>query len=216
MWVMPFTYCVCDVETDGPIPGVHALRSLAIAAFDEAGDEISAYQATVEPLPGTHPDEATMAWWATEPVAWAATTKDPRPAEVVLPELMAWLDALPRPRVFVAHPLLFDGPWLDAYLQRFTTQRLFAIRPNESPFDGPGIDIPTFVRATFDLPYRAGPPIYPDSLRHGAPHDHTPLTDARGHARTFFSARAAAGDPIVRNRIREDILRAEAQSGQSP
>ncbi len=200
------TYCVCDVETDGPTPGVHALRSIGIVAFDEAGVEIDAFAANLEPLPDTTPDPDTMAWWATEPDAWAAATIDAQPAETVMRDLLSWLHRLPAPRMLVAHPLAFDGAWLDAYLRRFTDQQVFAMHPNASPFAGAGIDIATFVHATFDVPLPVGLPTYPEALRRGAPHDHTPLTDARGHAATFFNARALGRDPEQRARVRALML----------
>ena len=39
-------------------------------------------------------------------------------------EFVAFVLALPAPRVFTAHPLAFDGSWIDHYLGRFTEHQL--------------------------------------------------------------------------------------------
>jgi hypothetical protein len=147
-----------------------------------------------------------MAWWATEPDAWRAATRDPRPAGDVVHDLLAFLHALPGPCVFVAHPLAFDGAWIDAYLQRHAGLRLFMPHAIDPPFHGAGIDLATHVRALFDLPWTVAPPRYPDLLRGGLPHDHDALHDARGHAAVFFRSRALARDPEQRARLRAALL----------
>jgi hypothetical protein len=157
-----------------------------------------------------------MAWWATEPDAWRAATRDPRPADDVVRDLIAFLRALPAPRVFVAHPLAFDGAWVDAYLQRYAAVRLFAPNAPDPPFHGAGIDLASHVRALFDLPWTVAPPRYPDALRDGLPHDHDALHDARGHAAVFFRSRALARDPEQRARLREALLAASGARDDAP
>jgi len=150
-----------------------------------------------------------MAWWETEPAAWRAATLDPRPADDVVRELLAFLRALPGPRVFVAHPLAFDGAWIDAYLLRYAGLRLFMPHADDPPFHGAGIDLATHVRALYDLPWTVAPPRYPDLLRDGLPHDHDALHDARGHMALFFRSRASARDPDLRARLRATMLAAD-------
>ncbi len=212
----PPLYCIVDVETDGPDPARHSLLSLAVVACDEDGREVAAFAATLRPRPGATRDPETMAWWATEPDAWRAATLDPRPAADVMPDLLAFLRGLPGPRVFVAHPLAFDGAWIDAYLQRYAGLRLFMPNAGDPPFHGAGIDLATHVRALFDLPWTVAPPPYPNVLRDGLPHDHDALHDARGHAALFFRSRALARDPDQRTRLRAAMLEGNDPVDEAP
>ena len=65
-------YVSTDCETDGPIPGPHSMLSFGSAAFTADKQLLSTFTANLETLPGAsgHPD--TMAWWQTQPEAWAA------------------------------------------------------------------------------------------------------------------------------------------------
>ncbi len=213
----PPIYCVADVETDGPHPGRHSMRSLAVVAVDDTGEELGAFSSRLLPLEGAETDPVTMAWWAREESAWHEATRDPRPAAEVVPKLIAWLRTLPAPRVFVAHPLAFDGPWIDAYLDRFGDgARLFDPHAVDPLFHGAGIDLASHVRSAFDLPWSERPPAYPDELRNGVPHDHTAVSDARGHAALFVRSREAARDPKRRERLRRILLASLGTVGKGP
>lgn len=210
------TYCVADIETDGPDPARHSMRSLAIVAVDDVGRELRAFAATLQPRGDATTDPTTMAWWATEPAAWHEATRDPRPAGSVMRDLATWLRSLPAPRVFVAHPLAFDGTWIDTYLARHLGTRLFDPHSSDPLFAGAGIDLGTHVRALFDLPWTERPPAYPRELRDGRPHDHTALADARGHAALLIRSRDAARDPARRERLRAELLASIASVGKGP
>jgi hypothetical protein len=79
-----------------------------------AGTALSAgFEAVLEPLPGTAPDERT-------PGGRAAATTDPQPVPMVMARYVDWLKTLPWPRMFAACPTALEGPWVDYYLRRFT------------------------------------------------------------------------------------------------
>ena len=109
-----------DVELDGPWPGINSMRSFASVAVTADGVEHGRFEAVLEPLPGTAPDAATMAWFATQPGAWEAATRDAQPVVRVMERYVSWLQDLPWPRMFAAFPLALDGIWMDHYLRRFT------------------------------------------------------------------------------------------------
>ena len=115
-----WTYVVTDVELDGPWPGVNSMRSFASVAISLDGAEHGRFEAVLEPLPGTAPDERTLAWFKGHPEAWAAATSDPEPVPDVMARYVDWLRGLPWPRMFAACPMALDGPWIDYYLRRFT------------------------------------------------------------------------------------------------
>ena len=50
------------------------------------------------------PSPDTMAWWETQPEAWAHATTNPEPAEIVMPRYADWVESLPGFRVFAAAP----------------------------------------------------------------------------------------------------------------
>lgn len=139
---------VTDVELDGPRPGVHSMRSFASVAVSADGVEHGRFEAVLEPLPGTSPDPDTMAWFATQPDAWEAATRDPEPVARVMERYVAWLRELPSPRMFAAFPLALDGIWMDHYLRRFTH---YGIRQGHHETDrlfvGPGLCLRSYAAA---------------------------------------------------------------------
>ncbi len=184
------TYCVVDVELDGPTPGENSMLSLACCACREDGTEVAAFERNLEPLPGAAPAPEIAAWWQGQGEAWAHITTDPEAPGVVMADFVDWLAALPGARVLAAHPLMLDGLWIDWYLRRFADLRVFeGPFPGSSPFAGPGIDIPSFVQAALGLPYSETRPDYPPAFLGGFAHSHKPLDDARGHAALYFFGR---------------------------
>ncbi len=182
------SYVVCDIEADGPIPGAHSMLAIGAVALDAAGmEEVGAFSRALLPLPDAAPNPETMAWWATQPEAWAAVTRGARPAGEVMAEFVAFVDALPQPVAFVAHPLAFDGAWMDHYLKRFTGLPLLAPpRATRRLFDGPGIDLPSLAVGVLGLSYgRCWRKDYPAAVYGDLPHDHDPVEDARGYAALF-------------------------------
>jgi hypothetical protein len=163
-------YVSTDVETDGPIPGPNSMLSFGSAAYRADKTLLATFTANLETLPGAVGDPRTMAWWQTQPQAWAACRTNPEPPEVVMPRYLDWLKKLPGRPVFVGYPVTFDFLFVYWYLIRFT---------GESPFSHSALDIKTFAMALLQTDYRSStkrnmPRRWFDPL----PHTHCALDDA--------------------------------------
>jgi hypothetical protein len=180
----PTIYLVTDIETDGPDPGPHSMLSFGCVATDAAG-VVGEFSVTLATLPGAAGDPGTLAWWATQPEAWAAATRDPAPPEQAMARFVAWVRALPARPVFAAYPLEFDGLWIDWYLRRFAGLRLRqAPRDAGSLFRGEALDIGSLAMGVLGLDTAAvlARRSWPESWLGGHAHDHEALSDARGYA----------------------------------
>jgi hypothetical protein len=167
---MPEIYVSTDVEADGPIPGPHSLLSFASAAYTAGKELLGTFAANLTTLPGAQGHPETMAWWQTQPEAWAAARENARDPAVVMPEYVRWLKALPGKPVFVAYPAAYDFLFVYWYLMRFA---------GESPFSHSALDIKTFAMALLRKDYRDSskrnmPRHWFDDL----PHTHKALDDA--------------------------------------
>ena len=180
----PLVYIVTDVETDGPDPGVHSMLSLGSVACGAGGERLGHLSINLQPLPGHAADPGTMAWWHTEPAAWAALRQGAVPAEKGIARFVAWVQQFGMAAVFVGSPMIFDGAWIDWYLRRFTAIRLLrAPRTEAHLFEGGGLDLASFAMGRTGLPYwvctAKG---YPEAWFGGHPHTHIALDDAEGYA----------------------------------
>ena len=184
-WGSPrWVYVVTDIETDGPHPGPNSMRSFASVAISADGAESGRFEAVLEPLPGAAPNPDTYAWFQTQPEAWAACTTDPHPPNEVMNRFSRWLQGLPNPRMFAAHPMGFDGTWIDYYLRRYTPYGL-AQGPYEEDklFDLPGLCLWTYAAAlTGTAPGEYHPSQLPSELLGDVPHTHRAIDDAVGYA----------------------------------
>jgi hypothetical protein len=167
---MPEIYVSTDVETDGPIPGPHSMLSFASAAYRADKTLAGTFSANLHTLPDAEGDPQTMAWWQTQPEAWAAARCDLREPAEVMPAYVAWLKKLPGTPVFVAYPAGFDFLFVYWYLIRFA---------GESPFSFSALDIKTYAMAVLGTEYRQSvkrnmPRRWFDPL----PHTHRALDDA--------------------------------------
>jgi hypothetical protein len=163
-------YVSADVETDGPIPGVNSLLSFGSAAYLADKTLVSTFTANLETLPGAVGDPKTMAWWATQPDAWAACRENPQSPEQALKDYLAWLKRLPHRPVFVGYPAAFDFMFVCWYLVRFT---------GENPFSHSALDIRTYAMAMLKRDYRDS--VKRNMPRHwfdDLPHTHRALDDA--------------------------------------
>jgi hypothetical protein len=174
-------YVSTDIEADGPIPGPHSMLSFGSAAILADKTMISTFSANLELLPGARGDEKTMAWWESQPDAWAAARRDCREPAVDMPEYVRWLESLPGKPVFVAYPVAYDFMFVYWYLIRFA---------GESPFSHSALDIKTLVMAALGTDYR-------DSNKRNmprewfdkdTPHNHVALDDAIGQGVLFCNA----------------------------
>ena len=138
-------YVSTDIESDGPIPGPHSMLSFGSAAFAPGGERLGTFEANLEALPGATGHSDTMAWWATQPEAWAECRRDPRDPAEALPDYIGWVKALPGKPVFVAYPAGFDFLFMYWYMIRFA---------GESPFSHSALDMKTFAMVLMGSGYR--------------------------------------------------------------
>lgn len=176
-------YVSTDIESDGPIPGPHSMLSFGSAAFTADKQLVATFEANLSTLPGSTGHPETMAWWATQPEAWAAHRENLRDPEEAMPAYVAWLKSLPGKPVFVGYPAGFDFLFVYWYLIRFA---------GESPFSFSALDIKSFAMAVLKLDYRESvkrnmPKRWFDDL----PHTHKALDDAIGQGALFCNILAA-------------------------
>ncbi|GLY96643.1 exonuclease [Actinoplanes sp. NBRC 103695] len=180
-----WVYVVTDIEVDGPWPGPNSMRSFASVAVTAAGEELGVFEAVLEPLPGAAPNPDTYAWFRSQPAeVWAAATENPEPVDAVLARFVTWVKELPAPRMFAAHPLAFDGVWIDYYLRRFT--RYAASQgPYEKDllFHSSGLCLRSYAAAVLGRPpaevtSQTLPPEWLGDIEH----THRAIDDARGYA----------------------------------
>jgi hypothetical protein len=178
------TYVVTDIEADGPWPGPNSMIAFASVAVTADGVEHSTFEAVLRGLPGAAPDAETYAWFQTQPEDWAAATKDPREPGEVMADYVRWVRGLPRPRVFAAFPLAFDGTWIDYYLRRFTRSGLVdGFYETDRLFDGSGLCLRSYMAAVTGNPVMdTSRSTMPDGWLGEVPHTHLAIDDARGYA----------------------------------
>ncbi len=186
--------CFIDIETDGPLAGSNSMLSLGCVAYRETGTEVSAFARNLCLLEGAMPDPAVAKWWQTQPEAWAAVRRDPASPANAMAEFVDWARALGVQRLYAAYPLIFDAPWIDWYLRKFTDWTLCdPFRPNPL-FEGTGIDIPTYVQTVMKLPNNSRRNDYPPEVLTATRRPHWPIEDARAHAELYFNARKIANE----------------------
>ena len=174
---MPEIYVSTDIEADGPIPGPHSMLSFGSAAVTMDKQIVATFSTNLCTLPGAAGHPKNMAWWKTQPAAWAACRKDTRLPEEVMPEYVNWLTALPGQPVFVAYPAGFDFTFVYWYLMRFA---------GESPFSHSALDIKSLAMVLLKCNYRdAVKKNYPQRWFDEKPHTHVALDDAIEHASLF-------------------------------
>jgi hypothetical protein len=190
-------YVVTDIECDGPWPGRNSLLSFGSVAVRADGTLLGEFEAVLKGLPGAAPDPDTYAWFQTIPEMWAAATTDPRPPADVMADFVTWVRGLPRPRVFAASPVAFDGMWIDYYLRRFADDGAMPGPYEDDPlFDSAGFCIRSAVALATGWPWvdiRAS--WLPAEWLSDVPHTHRAIDDARGYAHllvALFSGTVAA------------------------
>jgi len=177
------TYVVTDGEFDGPDPARHSM--LAFASVALVGGEIGPrFEAVLEPLPNAVADADVMAWFRSEPDAYAAATSNPRPPGDVMADFASFVRGLPGTPVFAAHPLAVDGKWFDHYLRRFTGDWLMSGPRDKNPlFPLPSLCIASFLagRLGWEIS-RCRYANYPSEWLGNHPHSHRAIDDALGYA----------------------------------
>lgn len=170
-------YVSTDIETNGPIVGKHAMLSIGSAVFTADKQLLATFSANLETPPDSESDERTMAWWATQPEAWAACRVNPEAPKTVMTRYAAWLKTLPGKPVFVGYPAAFDFPYVLWYLNHYT---------GENPFGYAVVDIKTYAMAILRKPYhQCGRASMPAEWFDPSPHTHIALDDAMEQGQLF-------------------------------
>lgn len=163
-------YVSTDVETDGPVAGIHSMLSIGSAAYTADKRLLSTFSSNLETVPGFIADKATAAWWATQPEAWAACRESLETPQESMQRYLGWLKSLPGKPVLVAYPAAFDFPFAYWYLTQYA---------GENPFGHSVIDIKTYAMAMLRKPYRAcGKRSMPSDWFDPINHTHIALDDA--------------------------------------
>jgi hypothetical protein len=178
------TFVVTDIESDGPNPRRSSMLSFASVAINAKGERFGEFEAVLTPRPDRQRDEATMAWWATQPEAWKAATENPESPDTVMPRFADWVESLPGFRVFAAAPMIFDGPWMDEYLDTFAgTRVLGGPTTSRQIFRGGGVCLYTMAGTLRGAEYlKWGMQRVPPEWYGNIPHTHRAIDDARGFA----------------------------------
>ncbi len=190
-------YVVTDIEVNGPTPGEHSMLAFASVALDAGGGEIDTFEAVLETLPEAGENPITMTWFQGFPEALAAAMKNPEPPATVMARYAEWLRGLPGQAIFAAHPLAFDGAWIDYYLRRFLDIRMLkGPWEGERLFHTAGLCLQAFAAGRSGWDFAAcHTEAYPPAWMGHVPHDHTSINDARGYAnllRTLLHMKAPA------------------------
>lgn len=170
-------YVSTDIEADGPIPGQNSMLSFGSAVYNKDKVLLNVFSANLETLPGAVADPRTMAWWSTQPEAWAACRKDLQDPEVAMRNYFNWLIKLPGKPVLVGYPVSYDFLFIYWYLMKFV---------GESPFSHSALDIKTYAMAMMKTHYRdSTKKNMPKRWFDQAPHTHQALDDAIGQGLLF-------------------------------
>ena len=203
------TFVVTDIEADGPSPLASSMLSFASVACDVTGRVIDEFEAVLAPRADRAPHPGTMSWWQTQPEAWAAATTDPEPPDVVMPRYADWVESLPGQRVFAAAPILFDGLWMDHYLETYAGTRVLGtpIKSERQIFRGGGVCIYALAGALRGADYLSwGMQRVPPEWYGHIPHSHRAIDDARGFANVLARLFAISGS-LPRVEATESIYR---------
>lgn len=175
------TYLCVDVESDGPLPGVHSMLSFGVVAFRPASGLIGEFFCTLDVLPGATTDPNTMRWWSTQPEAWAVSRAHCEDPTSGMRRFEQWVDALQRAPVVISSPASYDFGYLHWYCYRFLGGRI--------PFLKFGMDIASYAAAVTGQGYAAcGRSRWPARIGYtDVPNSHHPLHDARQHAQSFLA-----------------------------
>ena len=181
-------YVSTDIETDGPVPGLHSMLSFASAAYTPDKRLVATFNANLETLPGATQHAETMKFWAEHREAWEASRQDLQSPEKAMRDYVAWLDALPGEPVFVGYPVVFDYMFVQWYLHKFT---------GGSPFSYFALDVKTYAMALLKTDFReTTKAVMPARWFDNLPHTHKALDDALEQGALFCNMlRERAGSP---------------------
>ncbi|WP_323013448.1 DNA polymerase III subunit epsilon [Devosia sp.] len=177
-------FIVTDIEADGPTPLHHSMLSFASVAIEADGTRHGEFETVLKPRPDRTSHETTMEWWASQPEAWKAATTGAEDPATVMPRFADWVDSLPGHKVFAAAPIMFDGLWMDHYLDEYAgTRVLSGPFTGRQIFRGGGVCLYTMAGTLRGAPYLDwGMSKLPAEFYGHIPHTHKAIDDARGFA----------------------------------
>lgn len=180
----PVIFIVTDIETDGHSPLRNSMLSFASVAVDYTGKIHGEFETVLARRPDRESAPETMAWWEGFPEAYKDATTNPQPPETEMLRYADWLETMPGNRVFAAAPLMFDGPWIDHYLDTFAqTRALGGPYTGRQIFRGGGVCLYTMAGTMRGQDYlNWGMQRAPAEWYGDIPHSHKAIDDARGFA----------------------------------
>jgi hypothetical protein len=189
-------FVVTDIEADGPTPLHSSMLSFASVAIEADGTRHGEFEAVLKPRPDRKPNPDTMAWWQTQPDAWIQANTNPEAPETVMPRFADWVESLPGFRVFAAAPMIFDGLWMDHYLDEFAGTRVLGVpTTGRQIFKGGGVCLYTMAGTLRGAPYLEwGMQRVPAEWYDHIEHTHNAIDDARGFANVLVQLFKMSGD----------------------
>lgn len=180
----PVIFVVTDIETDGHSPLRNSMLSFASVAVDYEGNRYGEFEAVLARRADRQPDARTMEWWKGFPEAYAQATANPKDPATEMRRFADWVEALPGNKAFCAAPIMFDGPWLDHYLDSFAaTRALGGPYAGRQLFRGGGVCLYTMAGTLRGQDYlNWGMQRAPKAWYGDVPHSHKAIDDARGFA----------------------------------
>lgn len=178
------TFVVTDIETDGHSPLRNSMLSFASVAVTYDGTIHGEFETVLERRQDRQPDPRTMEWWQGFPDAYKAATNNAKPVKDEILRFADWVETLPGEKVFCAAPIMFDGPWIDHYLDVYAdTRALGGPYTGRQLFRGGGVCLYTMAGAMRGQDYlNWGMQRAPHEWYGNIPHSHKAIDDARGFA----------------------------------
>ena len=178
------TYFVTDIECSGFRLDQSSMLSFATVAVTALGEERGRFEAVLAELPGSMWDPGTRAWFENdEPAALAAATTDPHDPAEVMADFVTFVTGVPGTRIFAAHPVAFDGSWMDHYLRTFTAHQLLDGLYAAAPLFHDTLCLRSYGAAVTGRPVReVSPATLPSEWFGEVPHTHRAIDDALGYA----------------------------------
>lgn len=184
-------FFVCDIETNGPLPGVNCMKSLSFApCWDPKGnlqfEDLPTFYVVLKDLPGCYPNPETMEWWKDFPEQWAelndpAKMEDPEWAmSNMLDYVLRLTENLKHDAVFTASPVGYDFRfvcWYDIYFNR---KRLLELKQTDSIFSHRGFDVRSYLKCLLGRSFfNSGTSSIPKAWQaKELPHTHRSIDDA--------------------------------------
>jgi DNA polymerase III epsilon subunit-like protein len=196
------TYFVTDIECSGFRLDRHSMISFATVAVTGTGEERGRFEAVLAELSGATWDPGTRAWFEDqEPAALAAATTDPRDPAEVMQAFVTFVGSVPGTRIFAAHPLGFDGSWVDHYLRRFTDHQLLDGLYDDDPLFHDTLCLRSYGAAvTARFVRDVSPATLPSEWFGDVPHSHRAIDDALGYANLLVELFRRAGTAAQKSR----------------